>query len=118
MGAVTGETFPGRHTAGDVSPGTGLSLGDLQRETATIITAGKLKVTNHVSYISGIDIVCLMLFYMNARNPDQSLMPWCRVRRGRRIVKEFCDIPRCKPDTGNKKIKKIIDILQVLFSFH
>nr|XP_046258874.1 tissue-type plasminogen activator-like [Scatophagus argus] len=29
------------------------------------------------------------------RNPDNSLMPWCRVRRGRRIVKEFCDVPRC-----------------------
>nr|XP_040034545.1 tissue-type plasminogen activator-like [Gasterosteus aculeatus aculeatus] len=29
------------------------------------------------------------------RNPDESLMPWCRVRRGRRIVREFCDIPRC-----------------------
>lgn len=29
------------------------------------------------------------------RNPDHSLMPWCRVRRGRRIVREFCDIPRC-----------------------
>lgn len=29
------------------------------------------------------------------RNPDHSLMPWCRVRRGRRIVREFCDVPRC-----------------------
>ncbi|XP_073338179.1 urokinase-type plasminogen activator-like isoform X2 [Pagrus major] len=31
------------------------------------------------------------------RNPDQSLMPWCQVRRGRRIVREFCDVPRCSP---------------------
>ncbi|KAK5853946.1 hypothetical protein PBY51_015056 [Eleginops maclovinus] len=29
------------------------------------------------------------------RNPDKSLMPWCPVHRGRRIVKEFCHIPRC-----------------------
>ncbi|XP_045926295.1 urokinase-type plasminogen activator-like [Micropterus dolomieu] len=34
------------------------------------------------------------------RNPDQSLMPWCRVRIGRRIVKEFCVIPRCSSPTG------------------
>lgn len=29
------------------------------------------------------------------RNPDKSLMPWCRVQRGERIVKQFCNIPRC-----------------------
>ncbi|XP_060942729.1 plasminogen activator, urokinase a [Limanda limanda] len=29
------------------------------------------------------------------RNPDKQLMPWCHVRRGRRNVKEFCNIPRC-----------------------
>ncbi|XP_042358402.1 plasminogen activator, urokinase a [Plectropomus leopardus] len=29
------------------------------------------------------------------RNPDQSIMPWCRVQRGRRIVREFCSIPKC-----------------------
>ncbi|CAJ1067547.1 plasminogen activator%2C urokinase a [Xyrichtys novacula] len=29
------------------------------------------------------------------RNPDQSLMPWCAVRRGNKIAREFCDIPRC-----------------------
>ncbi|XP_054654887.1 tissue-type plasminogen activator-like [Dunckerocampus dactyliophorus] len=29
------------------------------------------------------------------RNPDQSLMPWCHVRRGKRVVREFCDIPKC-----------------------
>lgn len=33
------------------------------------------------------------------RNPTQSLMPWCRVRRGRRIVREFCNIPRCSTPT-------------------
>ncbi|XP_068573806.1 plasminogen activator, urokinase a [Cebidichthys violaceus] len=33
------------------------------------------------------------------RNPDQSLMPWCHVRRGRRIVREFCNIPRCSTPT-------------------
>nr|XP_057914634.1 tissue-type plasminogen activator-like [Doryrhamphus excisus] len=31
------------------------------------------------------------------RNPDHSLMPWCRVRRGKRVVREFCDIPKCSP---------------------
>ncbi|KAI3363151.1 hypothetical protein L3Q82_011800, partial [Scortum barcoo] len=25
-------------------------------------------------------------------NPDKSLMPWCRVKRGKRITREFCDI--------------------------
>ncbi|XP_070697356.1 urokinase-type plasminogen activator-like [Pempheris klunzingeri] len=35
------------------------------------------------------------------RNPDQSLMPWCYVRRGRRTVREFCDIPRCSTPTVN-----------------
>ncbi|KAK2824230.1 hypothetical protein Q5P01_021405 [Channa striata] len=29
------------------------------------------------------------------RNPDQSLMPWCFVRRGNRFVREFCNIPTC-----------------------
>ncbi|XP_039994352.1 tissue-type plasminogen activator-like [Xiphias gladius] len=33
------------------------------------------------------------------RNPDQSLMPWCHVKRGRRTVREFCLIPRCSTDT-------------------
>ncbi|AWP14081.1 putative tissue-type plasminogen activator-like isoform 2 [Scophthalmus maximus] len=33
------------------------------------------------------------------RNPDQSLGPWCHVRRGRRTVKEFCNIPRCSTPT-------------------
>uniref|UniRef100_UPI0037E7EC9B plasminogen activator, urokinase a n=1 Tax=Semicossyphus pulcher TaxID=241346 RepID=UPI0037E7EC9B len=33
------------------------------------------------------------------RNPDQSLMPWCRVRREGRIVRDFCDIPRCSTTT-------------------
>ncbi|XP_066536010.1 plasminogen activator, urokinase a [Hoplias malabaricus] len=29
------------------------------------------------------------------RNPDNNIMPWCRVRRGSRIVREFCNIPKC-----------------------
>ncbi|XP_061810003.1 urokinase-type plasminogen activator-like [Nerophis lumbriciformis] len=33
--------------------------------------------------------------HRHCRNPDQSLMPWCRVRRGKRVVREFCDIPKC-----------------------
>ncbi|XP_023145342.2 plasminogen activator, urokinase a [Amphiprion ocellaris] len=33
------------------------------------------------------------------RNPDYSLMPWCLVRRRSRIVREFCDIPRCSRPT-------------------
>ncbi|GLD66536.1 tissue-type plasminogen activator-like protein [Lates japonicus] len=32
-------------------------------------------------------------------NPDQSLMPWCHVKRGRRFVKEFCNIPPCSTPT-------------------
>lgn len=50
----------------------------------------------------------LILFHLNARNPDQSLMPWCHVRRGARTVKEFCDIPRCKAEIGNLKIIEIM----------
>ncbi|XP_072533097.1 plasminogen activator, urokinase a [Salminus brasiliensis] len=30
------------------------------------------------------------------RNPDNSIMPWCRVRRHSRVVREFCYIPQCK----------------------
>ncbi|XP_018543736.1 plasminogen activator, urokinase a [Lates calcarifer] len=33
------------------------------------------------------------------RNPDQSLMPWCHVKRGRRFVREFCNIPPCPTPT-------------------
>ncbi|XP_026209778.1 plasminogen activator, urokinase a [Anabas testudineus] len=33
------------------------------------------------------------------RNPDQSLKPWCRVKRGKRYVREFCDIRKCNVDT-------------------
>nr|XP_061794516.1 tissue-type plasminogen activator-like [Nerophis lumbriciformis] len=29
------------------------------------------------------------------RNPDQSFRPWCRIKRGRRIVREVCYIPKC-----------------------
>ncbi|KAG7272562.1 hypothetical protein CRUP_004737 [Coryphaenoides rupestris] len=35
----------------------------------------------------------------HCRNPNQSLKPWCRVRKGRRIVREFCDIRKCEPGT-------------------
>lgn len=34
------------------------------------------------------------------RNPDQSLQPWCRVKRGRRLVREFCNIPKCESERG------------------
>ncbi|XP_062320608.1 tissue-type plasminogen activator-like isoform X1 [Osmerus eperlanus] len=33
------------------------------------------------------------------RNPDQSLSPWCRVRRRHRIVRELCNIPKCDTDS-------------------
>nr|XP_019946114.1 PREDICTED: tissue-type plasminogen activator-like [Paralichthys olivaceus] len=33
------------------------------------------------------------------RNPDKSLMPWCHVRRRKRIVREYCHIPRCSKPT-------------------
>ncbi|XP_077469750.1 urokinase-type plasminogen activator-like [Stigmatopora argus] len=29
------------------------------------------------------------------RNPNKSWRPWCRVRRGRRVVRDFCDVPKC-----------------------
>ncbi|KAM6956333.1 urokinase-type plasminogen activator-like [Aplochiton taeniatus] len=34
------------------------------------------------------------------RNPNQSLKPWCRVKRGKRVVREFCDIPKCEGEIG------------------
>lgn len=43
------------------------------------------------------------------RNPDQSLMPWCRVRRAGRIVREFCNIPRCSTPTVNPKPAPAVD---------
>ncbi|KAK7930789.1 hypothetical protein WMY93_007184 [Mugilogobius chulae] len=33
------------------------------------------------------------------RNPDSSSMPWCRVRIGTNIVKEYCEIPKCSTPT-------------------
>ncbi|KAJ8250766.1 hypothetical protein COCON_G00226880 [Conger conger] len=32
------------------------------------------------------------------RNPGQSDRPWCWVRSGRKITKEFCKIPRCEEE--------------------
>ncbi|KAG8000074.1 Salivary plasminogen activator gamma, partial [Nibea albiflora] len=43
------------------------------------------------------------------RNPNQSLKPWCRVRIGKRIVREFCHIPPCKASIGNWKSFKIFN---------
>ncbi|KAJ3610260.1 hypothetical protein NHX12_022354 [Muraenolepis orangiensis] len=36
----------------------------------------------------------------NCRNPNRSLKPWCRVRRGKGTVREFCHIRKCEPETG------------------
>ncbi|KAA8583854.1 plasminogen activator, urokinase a isoform X1 [Etheostoma spectabile] len=33
------------------------------------------------------------------RNPDQSVMPWCRVRKGKKIVRQLCNIPSCSTPT-------------------
>ncbi|KAM9848244.1 urokinase-type plasminogen activator-like [Aulostomus maculatus] len=38
------------------------------------------------------------------RNPDNSLMPWCRVRRGSRVVKEFCDVPKCSATAADSEM--------------
>uniref|UniRef100_A0A3Q2Y6A4 trypsin n=1 Tax=Hippocampus comes TaxID=109280 RepID=A0A3Q2Y6A4_HIPCM len=35
------------------------------------------------------------------RNPDQSPKPWCRVKRGKRVVREFCD-------TSEQRMHKIV----------
>ncbi|XP_038152251.1 plasminogen activator, urokinase a isoform X1 [Cyprinodon tularosa] len=35
------------------------------------------------------------------RNPNNNLKPWCYVRKGDRIVREFCDIPKCFKPTVN-----------------
>lgn len=41
------------------------------------------------------------------RNPDQSLMPWCYVRKGRRTVRKFCRIPKCS--TPSTKAPPVVD---------
>ncbi|KAG7236335.1 hypothetical protein INR49_001032 [Caranx melampygus] len=41
------------------------------------------------------------------RNPDQSWMPWCFIRKGRRIVREICRIPKCS--TGATKPPPVVD---------
>ncbi|CAL9687952.1 unnamed protein product [Knipowitschia caucasica] len=33
------------------------------------------------------------------RNPNNYLMPWCRVQKGTVIVKEYCKIPQCSSST-------------------
>ncbi|KAM9365877.1 plasminogen activator, urokinase a [Pholidichthys leucotaenia] len=48
------------------------------------------------------------------RNPDQSLMPWCYVQKGRRPVREYCSIARCptppaKPTTPSVKPTPSVD---------
>ncbi|XP_041866467.1 tissue-type plasminogen activator-like [Melanotaenia boesemani] len=42
------------------------------------------------------------------RNPDQSLMPWCYVRKGRKVVSEFCKISRCAPATLKPTMKPTV----------
>ncbi|XP_030235045.1 tissue-type plasminogen activator [Gadus morhua] len=36
----------------------------------------------------------------HCRNPNNSLKPWCRVRRGGRIIREFCGVHKCMPETA------------------
>lgn len=43
------------------------------------------------------------MFSIKSRNPNQSRMPWCYVRKGRKIAKEFCSVPMCKPDSKWKR---------------
>ncbi|KAM7385668.1 hypothetical protein PAMP_001737 [Pampus punctatissimus] len=33
------------------------------------------------------------------RNPDQDVMPWCYVQKGRSIVGEHCIVPKCSTPT-------------------
>lgn len=46
------------------------------------------------------DVFTELLAHNYCRNPNQSLQPWCRVKRGRRVVREFCDIPKCESGSG------------------
>lgn len=43
------------------------------------------------------------MFSIKSRNFNQSRMPWCYVHKGRKIVKEFCSVPMCKPDSKCKR---------------
>nr|XP_020457521.1 urokinase-type plasminogen activator-like [Monopterus albus] len=46
-----------------------------------------------------------------ASNPDQSLKPWCYVRRGKNNVKEFCSIPKCSAPTT--KLSPAVDTAEL-----
>ncbi|XP_028324644.1 tissue-type plasminogen activator-like [Gouania willdenowi] len=45
-----------------------------------------------------------LIYHNYCRNPDKSLMPWCYVRRGKKILREFCDIPRCSKPTAKPSL--------------
>ncbi|KAM9726729.1 plasminogen activator, urokinase a [Menidia menidia] len=42
------------------------------------------------------------------RNPDQSLMPWCYVRRGRWAVSELCHVPACSQPTEKPTVRPTV----------
>ncbi len=60
---------------------------------------------------------CLILFPLNARNPDHNLMPWCFVRRGKKTVRQFCNIPRCKAEIWDLRVIKILYVCLSFFFF-
>lgn len=46
------------------------------------------------------------------RNPDHSLRPWCGVRKGRRIVQEFCNISKCSTPVWKPAVEQTVDTEQ------
>lgn len=63
-----------------------------------------------------------MWLFLTLRNPDKSLMPWCRVVRGNKVAREFCDIPRCKFENCLNKTTKMFFvcflILDLIYDFY
>lgn len=101
--AATRETFPNQPAAnGAWTGGKSLTLGGIPRGSVTTTPAGRARLTTQDN--GGLKKVCLLTLATNPRNPDQSWRPWCYIRRGRRIVREFCAVPMCKPDWKWKKV--------------
>ncbi|KAF7652541.1 hypothetical protein LDENG_00095000 [Lucifuga dentata] len=49
-------------------------------------------------------------YHNYCRNPDRSLMPWCHVRREKRIVREFCNILKCPISGVTPHVTPTVDV--------
>lgn len=102
MEAATRDMFL-NHSVANGAWGGAISTakGSIPMELVSTTTAGRPSVSTQTARMS--KYYALMMFSINSRNPNQSQMPWCYVRKGRRFVREFCSIPMCKPDSKWKR---------------